>query len=114
MSGDRILVEEDSRSFTAMGATSGQTNVTFTDQTISAMQAIAQVGDAYPEAEQPADNGGTVDDAYVEPVQVEEQNVFGETATDVGSPPTSIVPIPFGSYGSEISTNPTVPCGLSL
>ena len=42
--GDRILVEEDSRFFTAVGATSGQTNVTFTNQTISAMQALAQVG----------------------------------------------------------------------
>ena len=43
-SGDRILVEEDSRYFTAVGATSGQTNVTFTNQSISAMQALAQVG----------------------------------------------------------------------
>lgn len=42
--GDRILVEEDSRFFTALGATGGQTNVTFTSQTISALQALAQVG----------------------------------------------------------------------
>ena len=42
--GDRILVEEDSRFFTALGATAGQTNVTFTSQSISAMQALAQVG----------------------------------------------------------------------
>ena len=42
--GDRILVEEDSRFFTALGATMGQTNVTFTSHTISAMQALAQVG----------------------------------------------------------------------
>ena len=42
--GDRILVEEDSRSFTALGATAGQADVTFTSQTISAMEALAQVG----------------------------------------------------------------------
>ena len=42
--GDRILVEEDTRSFTAMGATAGQTRVTFTSQNISALEAIAQVG----------------------------------------------------------------------
>ena len=42
--GDRILVEEDTRAFTAMGATAGQTRVTFTSQTISAVEAIAQVG----------------------------------------------------------------------
>jgi len=42
--GDRILVEEDSRSFTALGATSGQAQVTFTSQNISALEAIAQVG----------------------------------------------------------------------
>jgi polysaccharide export outer membrane protein len=42
--GDRILVEEDTRSFTALGATSGQTRVTFTSQSISAIEAIAQVG----------------------------------------------------------------------
>ena len=43
-SGDRILVEEDTRSFTALGATTGQTRVTFTSQNISALEAIAQVG----------------------------------------------------------------------
>lgn len=42
--GDRILVEEDSRSFTALGATSGQARITFESQTISAIEAIAQVG----------------------------------------------------------------------
>ena len=43
-SGDRIFVEEDSRSFTALGATGTQSLVPFEDQTISAIEAIAQVG----------------------------------------------------------------------
>jgi polysaccharide export outer membrane protein len=51
--GDRILVEEDSRSFTALGATGGQTQVTFTSQNISAMEAIAQVGGLNPSAADP-------------------------------------------------------------
>ncbi|NNF23581.1 MAG: polysaccharide export protein [Rhodobacteraceae bacterium] len=42
--GDRILVEEDSRSFTALGATGTQSRVAFETQTISAIEAIAQVG----------------------------------------------------------------------
>jgi len=42
--GDRILVEEDTRSFTALGATTGQQRITFTSQNISAIEAIAQVG----------------------------------------------------------------------
>ncbi|MCV2881420.1 polysaccharide biosynthesis/export family protein [Actibacterium sp. XHP0104] len=42
--GDRILVEEDSRSFTALGATGRQTRVPFDTQTLSAIEAIAQVG----------------------------------------------------------------------
>ncbi|MEM8632548.1 MAG: polysaccharide biosynthesis/export family protein [Pseudomonadota bacterium] len=42
--GDRILVEEDTRAFTAVGATGAQARVTFTSQNISAMEAIAQVG----------------------------------------------------------------------
>ena len=42
--GDRILVEEDTRSFTALGATGGQSRVRFETQTLSAMDAIAQVG----------------------------------------------------------------------
>lgn len=41
--GDRILVEEDSRSFTSLGATSQQ-SVTFETQTLSAIEAIAQIG----------------------------------------------------------------------
>ncbi|GLQ25995.1 polysaccharide biosynthesis/export family protein [Sulfitobacter pacificus] len=43
-SGDRILVEEDSRSFTALGATGGQAQVPFESQTLSALEGIAQVG----------------------------------------------------------------------
>lgn len=42
--GDRILVQEDRRSFTALGATGSQTRVRFDTQTISAIEAIAQVG----------------------------------------------------------------------
>ncbi len=42
--GDRILVEEDSRAFTALGATGSQNRVTFRSQTLSAIEAIAQVG----------------------------------------------------------------------
>lgn len=43
-SGDRILVEEDSRAFTALGATGGQSRVPFESQNLSALEAIAQVG----------------------------------------------------------------------
>ena len=42
--GDRILVEEDTRSFTALGATGGQARVQFETQNLSALEAIAQVG----------------------------------------------------------------------
>ena len=41
---DRILVEEDSRSFTALGATGSQSRLAFESQTLSAIEAIAQVG----------------------------------------------------------------------
>lgn len=41
---DRILVEEDTRSFTALGATGTQARVPFESQTLSAIEAIAQVG----------------------------------------------------------------------
>lgn len=43
-SGDRIFVEEDNRTFTALGATGTQTEVQFESQAISAIEAIAQVG----------------------------------------------------------------------
>ena len=42
--GDKILVEEDTRSFTALGATSAQARVPFESQDLSAIEAIAQVG----------------------------------------------------------------------
>jgi polysaccharide export outer membrane protein len=42
--GDRILVEEDTRAFTALGATGTQSRVIFETQTLSAIEAIAQVG----------------------------------------------------------------------
>jgi polysaccharide export outer membrane protein len=42
--GDRILVEEDTRSFTALGATGGQAQVPFQTQNLSALEGIAQVG----------------------------------------------------------------------
>ncbi len=41
---DRILVEADTRAFTALGATGAQSRVTFETQTLSAIEAIAQVG----------------------------------------------------------------------
>ncbi|WP_338082449.1 polysaccharide biosynthesis/export family protein [Donghicola mangrovi] len=42
--GDRVLVKQDTRSFTALGATGNQTRVPFESQTISAIEAIATVG----------------------------------------------------------------------
>ncbi|WP_397541267.1 polysaccharide biosynthesis/export family protein [Roseovarius salis] len=42
--GDRILVEEDTRAFTALGATRGQERLPFDSPTLSALEAIAQVG----------------------------------------------------------------------
>ncbi|MEC3860258.1 polysaccharide biosynthesis/export family protein [Mesobacterium sp. TK19101] len=42
--GDRILVEEDTRAFTALGATGTQSRMPFETQTLSAVEAIAQVG----------------------------------------------------------------------
>ena len=42
--GDKILVEEDTRSFTALGATGGQAQVPFESQNLSALEGIAQVG----------------------------------------------------------------------
>ncbi len=42
--GDRILVQEDTRAFTALGATSTQTRVPFESQDMSALEAIARVG----------------------------------------------------------------------
>ncbi|WP_418592965.1 polysaccharide biosynthesis/export family protein [Ponticoccus sp. (in: a-proteobacteria)] len=42
--GDRILVEQDTRAFTALGATGAQARVPFESESISAIEAIAQVG----------------------------------------------------------------------
>lgn len=42
--GDRVLVESDDRSFTALGATGTQTLVPFEQRSISAIEALAQVG----------------------------------------------------------------------
>ena len=42
--GDRIIVEQDTRSYTALGATGTQDRITFESQTLSAIEAIAQVG----------------------------------------------------------------------
>jgi polysaccharide export outer membrane protein len=42
--GDRIFVEEDTRAFTALGATGSQERVQFQSQELSAIEAIAQVG----------------------------------------------------------------------
>jgi polysaccharide export outer membrane protein len=42
--GDRILVEADTRTFTAMGATGTQNRIPFESQALSAIEAIAQVG----------------------------------------------------------------------
>jgi polysaccharide export outer membrane protein len=42
--GDQIVIERDQRAFTALGATGGQSLVPFESQTLSAIEAIAQVG----------------------------------------------------------------------
>ncbi len=42
--GDAIVVKADTRTFTALGATGTQDRVTFESQTISAIEALAQVG----------------------------------------------------------------------
>lgn len=42
--GDRILVEADTRAYTAIGATGGQARITFATQTLSALEGLAQVG----------------------------------------------------------------------
>ncbi len=42
--GDRILIEEDTRAFTSLGATGAQSRVNFESKNMSAIEAIAQVG----------------------------------------------------------------------
>lgn len=50
---DRILVEADTRRFTALGATGAQTTVDFDSQVISAIDAIASVGGLNPSLADP-------------------------------------------------------------
>jgi polysaccharide export outer membrane protein len=52
-SGDRILVEEDTRAFTALGATGAQSRVRFETKNLSALEAIAQVGGLSPSTADP-------------------------------------------------------------
>ena len=42
--GDKIIVEEDRRAFTALGATGGQTRIPFTSRELNVLEAIAEVG----------------------------------------------------------------------
>ena len=42
--GDRILIEQDSRAFTVLGSTGAQNRLEFQSQTLSAIEALAQVG----------------------------------------------------------------------
>jgi polysaccharide export outer membrane protein len=51
--GDRILVEEDTRAYTALGATGTQNRVKFENQNLSAIEAIAQVGGLSPQIADP-------------------------------------------------------------
>ena len=51
--GDRILVEEDSRAFTALGATGSQARITFESRSLSVIEAIAQVGGLSPNLADP-------------------------------------------------------------
>ncbi|QQA45002.1 polysaccharide biosynthesis/export family protein [Pelagovum pacificum] len=51
--GDRVIVEADTRSFTALGATGAQSRVPFASQKISAIEAIAQVGGLNPSQADP-------------------------------------------------------------
>ena len=67
--GDRILVEEDTRSFTALGATGGQAQVPFESQTLSALEGIAQVGGL---------NAGTADPTGVFVFRNEPQEVAAQ------------------------------------
>ncbi|MFK7874294.1 MAG: polysaccharide biosynthesis/export family protein [Paracoccaceae bacterium] len=67
--GDRILVEEDTRSFTALGATGSQSQVPFTSQNLSALEAIAQVGGLNP---------GTADPTGVFVLRNESSEIAGQ------------------------------------
>ncbi|MFP4326738.1 MAG: polysaccharide biosynthesis/export family protein [Paracoccaceae bacterium] len=51
--GDRILVEQDTRAFTVLGATGTQARVPFETQSLSAVEALAQVGGLLTSASDP-------------------------------------------------------------
>lgn len=51
--GDRIVIEQDSRAFTALGATGQQARMKFEHQSLTAIEAIAQVGGLTPSASDP-------------------------------------------------------------
>ncbi len=51
--GDRILVEQDTRAFTVLGATGAQARVPFETQTLSAVEALATVGGLLTSASDP-------------------------------------------------------------
>ena len=51
--GDRIIVEQDTRSYTALGATGTQNRIAFESRTISAIEALAQVGGLNPNLADP-------------------------------------------------------------
>ncbi|OSQ47012.1 sugar ABC transporter substrate-binding protein [Marivita geojedonensis] len=51
--GDRILVEADQRSFTALGAAGSQTRLTFDTRTLSLVEALAQLGGLSPTTADP-------------------------------------------------------------
>ncbi|MCE0506855.1 MULTISPECIES: polysaccharide biosynthesis/export family protein [unclassified Roseivivax] len=51
--GDKILISEDTRAFTALGATGTQARVPFESQTLSAVEALATVGGLVPTASDP-------------------------------------------------------------
>lgn len=51
--GDRILIEADTRAFTALGATGTQNRVPFETRTINALEAIARVGGLSPATADP-------------------------------------------------------------
>ena len=51
--GDRIFIESDARAFTVLGATGGQSRLQFESQTLSAIEALAQVGGLNPSIANP-------------------------------------------------------------
>ncbi|PWJ16973.1 polysaccharide biosynthesis/export family protein [Jannaschia seohaensis] len=51
--GDRILIEEDSRAFTVLGATGSQQRLEFQTDLVSAIEALAQVGGLQPQLANP-------------------------------------------------------------